>query len=71
MGFPQFAINFRNGTTPNRASLSPSSFHVTSVNVLMADGSVRSLIESMDLGVYIRLITIEGSRNGQNLLSSF
>ncbi len=51
-------------------SWAPKSNHQGIVNVLMGDGSTKSLNEDMDLGVYFRLLTPNGYKNGQLLVTS-
>lgn len=47
----------------------PASLHLGSVNVVMCDGSTRSLNENIDFTVYLRLVSPDGKSYGQTLLS--
>lgn len=53
-----------NGTAPYAAK----SAHQGIVNVLMGDGSTKSLNEDMDTLTYFRLLTSNGYKNGQSLV---
>jgi prepilin-type N-terminal cleavage/methylation domain-containing protein len=61
-------INANIGLAPG-SSPAPSSNHPGIVKVVMGDGSCRNLSESIDQGVYIRLLTPSGVRHGQAALS--
>lgn len=69
IGHPQGRINQNleatGGTRPR-----PSSYHPGVVVVTFGDNSVRTLNQNMDVSVYARLITPNGNRYGQNILSS-
>jgi prepilin-type N-terminal cleavage/methylation domain-containing protein len=58
-------LNAAPGTRP-----SPNSLHPGVVVVLMGDNSVRTLNQNMDIGVYAMLLTPNGNRYGQRILSS-
>jgi len=47
----------------------PSSNHAGSINIGMADGSCRSLNENVDQWLYARLLTPDGRRYGQAIVS--
>ena len=55
------------GTAAEGLTPRASSNHVGSVNVLMCDGSAKSLNVTMDKPVYARLLTPDGQRQGQIL----
>lgn len=54
-------------TVPTTAAVTARSYHPGIVNVLMADGSVRNVAETVDLGVWRALAT----RNGREVTSEF
>jgi len=60
-------VNFRASchVTPVPA---PTAYHAESVNVFFCGGNGRSLSENIDLQVYARLITSDGSHYGQAML---
>lgn len=47
----------------------PSSFHPGTVNVLFADGHADNLNQTIDIGVYMSLVSPRGERHGQFILS--
>lgn len=57
-------INLNKGTTPG-ASPFPSSTHPGVVSAAFCDGRVRTLNDTMDIGVYFSLMTSGGSKRGQ------
>ncbi len=57
-------INSNNGTAHGNYP-APSSNHPQTVNVAYADGGARSLSESIDFGVYARLMSSNGGKYGQ------
>jgi prepilin-type N-terminal cleavage/methylation domain-containing protein/prepilin-type processing-associated H-X9-DG protein len=59
-----FLINRNLGTNPGNSPV-PSSLHPSSVNVCFADGSCKSLNQSMDAAVYASLLSPFGVRYGQ------
>lgn len=58
--FPSAAV----GTKPR-----PSSGHAGIFNVAFVDGSARGLNQQIDIGVYSRLLTRDGQRNGQPIVN--
>ncbi|MCA9090637.1 MAG: DUF1559 domain-containing protein, partial [Planctomycetaceae bacterium] len=52
------------GTAPR-----PSSLHNNVVNAIMADGSGKSISQSIDDSVYARMISSNGNQKGQPILS--
>jgi prepilin-type N-terminal cleavage/methylation domain-containing protein len=48
----------------------PSSAHLGAVNVVLCDGSTRSLNDTVDQTVYIRLLTPDGKTYGQPIVSA-
>ena len=59
----------RNLTVANGQAPRPSSNHVGGVNVIMCDGSGRYLIEGIDKGVYVKLMTSNGVSYGEVTLN--
>jgi hypothetical protein len=59
-----FKINFNKGSAPG-VTPSPSSLHSDSVNAFFCDGSGRSISERIDVSVYLRIMTPEGTLSGQ------
>ena len=59
-----FADQGLNGT----AGYAAKSNHQGTINVLMGDGSTKSLSEDMDSLIYFRLLTSNGYKNGQSLV---
>ena len=55
--------------SPSLYSVAPASSHIGGVNAAFCDGSVVFLSEDLDPGVYARLLSSAGSRNGQDILS--
>lgn len=53
------------GTRPR-----PSSLHPGAVNVIFGDGSGRSIADNIDSSVYMRLVSSNGNRFGQQILSN-
>lgn len=53
----------RNGIvgSPTYAAITSRSHHTGSVNVLLADGSSRSVIDSIDLSIWRALGTVDGN----------
>jgi hypothetical protein len=47
----------------------PSSSHLGVINVVFCDGSTRSLNETIDISVYVRLLSPDGKRYGQMLVN--
>ncbi|MCA8993568.1 MAG: DUF1559 domain-containing protein [Planctomycetaceae bacterium] len=64
-------INARLGGAPEGASPRPSSQHGQVVNVIMADGSGKSLAQNIDESVYARLISSNGNKGNQAILSGY
>lgn len=63
-------INKNLGIATPGGSPRPSSLHPNIVNVSFADGSSKTLNQGIDDTVYMRLITSNGNRHGQQILSS-
>lgn len=63
-------INRNLGTASAGAAPRPSSLHPGVVNVVYGDGSAKNLSQMMDDSVYIRLLSSNGNRFGQAILSS-
>lgn len=63
------AINTNLKATPGTVPR-PSSHHPSVVNVIFCDGPGRTLSEKIAPGVYARLISPDGNRFGQEILSS-
>ena len=61
-------INIGIETSPIGQHPRASGYHAGSVNVFFCGGNGRSISENVDLGVYARLITSDGSSYGQALL---
>ena len=66
-GIASFKVNFSRGTAPG-VTPSPSSLHPDSVNAFFCDGSGRSISGGIDASIYLRIMTPEGSRSGQQLM---
>ncbi|MCA9081988.1 MAG: DUF1559 domain-containing protein, partial [Planctomycetaceae bacterium] len=67
--FSRGSINARLNTAPVSASPRPSSLHPQAVNVIFCDGSGRAISDSIADVVYAQLISSNGSRLGQPVLS--
>ncbi len=63
-------INYQVGLVTPGASPRPSSLHPGVVNVIFGDGSGRNLSQNIDGSVYIRLVSSNGNRYGQGILSN-
>ncbi len=63
-------INNQVGLVTPGASPRPSSLHPGVVNVIFGDGSGRNLSQNIDGSVYIRLVSSNGNRYGQGILSN-
>lgn len=63
-------INENLGIATEGQSPRPSSLHPGTVNVIFGDGSGRNISENIDSTVYVRLVSSNGNRFGQNILSS-
>lgn len=63
-------INQNIGIAVPGASPRPSSLHAGSVNVMFGDGSGRGIAENIDAEVYVRLVSSNGNRYGQQILSN-
>ncbi|QDT33787.1 DUF1559 family PulG-like putative transporter [Thalassoglobus polymorphus] len=63
-------INYQVGLGTPGASPRPSSLHPGVVNVIFGDGSGRNLSQNIDGTVYIRLVSSNGNRYGQAILSN-
>lgn len=63
-------INANLGTATAGQSPRPSSLHPNVVNVIMGDGSGRTIAQNIDSGVYANLVSSNGNRFGQDILSS-
>lgn len=63
-------INENIGTAAPGSSPRPSSLHPSVVNVMFGDGSGRNISENIDDTVYIRLVSSNGNRFGQAILSN-
>lgn len=63
-------INQNLGIAVAGASPRPSSLHSGSVNVIFGDGSGRNIAENIDDSVYVRLVSSNGNRYGQQILSN-
>jgi prepilin-type processing-associated H-X9-DG protein len=57
-------INLNKGNTPGLSPF-PSSTHPGVVTAAFCDGRVRTLNETMDIGVYFSLMSSGGSKRGQ------
>lgn len=63
-------INENLGIAVEGTSPRPSSLHPGTVNVIFGDGSGRNIAQNIDGTVYVRLVSSNGNRFGQNILSS-
>ena len=68
-GLRDSAINANLGTAVNGTSPRPSSLHPNIVNVMYADGHGGTLNQNIDASVYVRLVSQNGNRFGQGILS--
>lgn len=66
--FANAKINAFLGNAAEGLSPRPSSFHPELVNVIFADGHARNVSESIDISVYLRLVSSRGERHGQFIL---
>ncbi|MBT5019194.1 MAG: DUF1559 domain-containing protein, partial [Planctomicrobium sp.] len=64
------SINSRLGISTAGQSPRPSSLHTSSVNVIFGDGSGRNISENIDQTVYVSLVSSNGNRYGQRILSN-
>ena len=64
------SINSRLGISSAGQSPRPSSLHTSSVNVIFGDGSGRNISENIDQTVYVNLVSSNGNRYGQRILSN-
>ena len=62
-------INYNFNTATDGQSPRPSSLHPGTVNIAFCDGAVRSIGQSIDDTVYLRMLTPLGGRYGQNVLN--
>ena len=67
--FANARINAFVGNAAEGLSPRPSSYHPGLVNVIFGDGHARNVSESIDIGVYLRLVSSRGERHGQFILS--
>ena len=64
-------INYRVNSSSEGAMPRPSSRHPGIVNAVFCDGSLRTLSQNINDGIYASLITPAGSRYGQDIVTTF